>query len=199
MRTGPAIPFQKSCYTWTITYLIILCEWLYYKYVYRGSSPNMVSPNMDFTPTHFWFRDKKIRIYTVINAIPRSSSAIIPHLFIVSSQSPQTVRFRLTRFFSGPKMRVRRGPPVYQKKYTYIDVWCKRTLILKIFKTKLQNFSHLNVGTYTVWSEGFLYKVAPPELKISLIIHFVIHNSVVLSQNIENCCTILTPFCLSQY
>ena len=32
----------------------------------------------------------------------------------------------------------------------------------------------------TVWSEGFLYKVAPPELKISPIMYFVIHNSVVL-------------------
>ena len=34
----------------------------------------------------------------------------------------------------------------------------------------------------TVWSEGFLYKVAPPELKISPIMYFVIHNSVVLSK-----------------
>ena len=34
----------------------------------------------------------------------------------------------------------------------------------------------------TVWSEGFLYNVAPPELKISPIMYFVIHNSVVLSQ-----------------
>ena len=32
----------------------------------------------------------------------------------------------------------------------------------------------------TVWSEGFLYKVAPPELKNSLIMYFVIHKSVVL-------------------
>ena len=32
----------------------------------------------------------------------------------------------------------------------------------------------------TVWSEGFLYKVAPPELKISSIIYFVIHNLLVL-------------------
>ena len=31
-------------------------------------------------------------------------------------------------------------------------------------------------GSYT------LYKVAPPELKISLIMYFVIHNSVVLSK-----------------
>ena len=35
---------------------------------------------------------------------------------------------------------------------------------------------------YTVWSEEFLYKVAPPELKISPIMYFVIHNSVVLSK-----------------
>ena len=35
---------------------------------------------------------------------------------------------------------------------------------------------------YKVWSEGFLYKVAPPELKNSPIMYFVIHNSVVLSK-----------------
>ena len=34
----------------------------------------------------------------------------------------------------------------------------------------------------TVWSEGFLYKVAPPELKISPIMYFVMYNSVVLSK-----------------
>ena len=34
----------------------------------------------------------------------------------------------------------------------------------------------------TVGSEGFLYKVALPELKISPIMYFVIHNSVVLSK-----------------
>ena len=32
------------------------------------------------------------------------------------------------------------------------------------------------------WSEGFLYKVALPELKNSPIMYFVIHNSVVLSK-----------------
>ena len=35
---------------------------------------------------------------------------------------------------------------------------------------------------HTVWSEGFLYNVAPPELKNSPNIYFVIHNSVVLSK-----------------
>ena len=30
----------------------------------------------------------------------------------------------------------------------------------------------------TVWLEGFLYKVVPPELKISPIMYFVIHNSI---------------------
>ena len=34
----------------------------------------------------------------------------------------------------------------------------------------------------TVWSDGFLYKVARPELKNSPIMYFVIHNSVVLSK-----------------
>ena len=44
---------------------------------YRGSSPNTVSLNTDFTPTRFWFRDKKIRIYKVISAIPRSSAIFL--------------------------------------------------------------------------------------------------------------------------
>ena len=43
---------------------------------------------------------------------------------------------------------------------------------------------------YTVWSEGFLYKVAPPELKISPIMFFVIHNSVVWSKILK----IVVPF-----
>ena len=34
----------------------------------------------------------------------------------------------------------------------------------------------------TVWSEGFLYKVALPELKFSTIMYFVINNSLVLSK-----------------
>ena len=55
----------------------------------------------------------------------------------------------------------------------------------------------LKINTYinTVWSEGFLYKVAPPELKISPIMYFVIHNSVVLSKILK----IVVPFwpCLS--
>ena len=42
----------------------------------------------------------------------------------------------------------------------------------------------------TVWSEGFLYKVAPPELKISPIMYFVIRNSVVLSKILK----IVVPF-----
>ena len=49
-----------------------------------------------------------------------------------------------------------------------------------------KNLSHVLCFTaslhYTVWSEVFLYKVAPPELKISPIMYFVIHNSVVLSK-----------------
>ena len=43
---------------------------------------------------------------------------------------------------------------------------------------------------YTVWSEGFLYKVASLELKISPIMYFVIHNSVVLSKILK----IVVPF-----
>ena len=49
------------------------------------------------------------------------------------------------------------------------------------------HFSNGNFSSSTVWSEGFLYKVAPPELKISPIMYFVI-------QNIENCCAIRAKF-----
>ena len=34
-----------------------------------------------------------------------------------------------------------------------------------------------HISPCTVRSEGFLYKVAPPELKISPIMHFVMYNS----------------------
>ena len=44
----------------------------------------------------------------------------------------------------------------------------------------------------TVCSEGFLCKVAPLELKISPIMYFVIHNSVVLSKILK----IVVPFWL---
>ena len=39
-----------------------------------------------------------------------------------------------------------------------------------------------NGAVCTVCSEGFLYKVAPPELENSPIMYFVIHNLVVLSK-----------------
>ena len=38
---------------------------------------------------------------------------------------------------------------------------------------------------FTVWSQGFLYKVALPELKISPIMYFVMYNSVVLSKMLK--------------
>ena len=82
------------------------------KSTYSDSSPNTVSPNTDFAPTRFWFSYKIIHFYTTNSAIPHSS-AIFKNFHIVQSQSPPIVRFRLTRFFSGPKMRVRRGPAVY--------------------------------------------------------------------------------------
>ena len=68
---------------------------------YRDSLPNAILSNMDFAPTRFWFRDKKIHIYTVI-------SAIFLWLCIVQSQGPPTV------FFSSPKMRIRRGVSVFE-------------------------------------------------------------------------------------
>ena len=54
----------------------------------------------------------------------------------------------------------------------------------------LKNFQ--NQIDYIVWSEGFLYKVAPPELKTSPIMRFVIHNSVVLFKILK----IIVPFWL---
>ena len=47
-----------------------------------------------------------------------------------------------------------------------------------------------NFPPTTVWSEGFLYKVALPKLKIQPIMYFVIHNSVVLSKILK----IIAPF-----
>ena len=66
---------------------------------------------------------------------------------------------------------------------------CKRGCAIILY----QHF--LKRACVTVWSEGFLYKVTPPELKISPIMYFVIHNSVVLSKILK----ILVPFwpCLS--
>ena len=45
-------------------------------------------------------------------------------------------------------------------------------------------------GFFTVWSEGFLYNVAPLKLKNSPIMYFVIHNSVVSA----NILKIVVPF-----
>ena len=42
----------------------------------------------------------------------------------------------------------------------------------------------------TVWSEGFLHKVAPPELKISPNVYFIMYNSVVISKIMP----IIVPF-----
>ena len=53
-------------------------------------------------------------------------------------------------------------------------------------------FGYLFPWHHTVWSEGFLYKVAPPELKISPIMYFVMYNSVVLSKILK----IVVPFWL---
>ena len=58
------------------------------------------------------------------------------------------------------------------------------------FVTTIYNVLVFRVHAVTVWSEGFLYKVAPPELKISPIMYFVIHNSVVLSKILK----IIVPF-----
>ena len=90
----------------------------------------MISPNTDFPPTRFWFRDKKIHIY--ISAIP-CSSAIFLCLFIVWSQNSQTVQFRLTRFYSGSKMLVRRGPSIAYLLHIYYHNLPKSEFIFNIF------------------------------------------------------------------
>ena len=54
-----------------------------------------------------------------------------------------------------------------------------------LFRVSVSLFLTLKMSKkwcYTAWSEGFLYKVAPLELKNSPIMYFVIHNSVVLSK-----------------
>ena len=49
-----------------------------------------------------------------------------------------------------------------------------------------------SVPRFTVWSEGFLYKVAPPEVKISPSMYFSIYNGLV--QNSQNHCAISVKF-----
>ena len=49
----------------------------------------------------------------------------------------------------------------------------------------------------TVWSEGFLGKVAPPELKISSNVYFIMYNGVI--QNIAYLCAIFTLFVYVNY
>ena len=55
-----------------------------------------------------------------------------------------------------------------------------------------QDLQNLEVCMYnTVWSEGFLHKVPPPELKISPNVYFIMHNSVALSKILT---IIIVPF-----
>ena len=70
---------------------------------------------------------------------------------------------------------------------------CYKSLI----PIKMENYNFLKWQSKlyeycTVWSEGFLYKVAPLDLKILPIMYFVIHNSVVLSKILK----IVVPFWL---
>ena len=75
--------------------------------------------------------------------------------------------------------RTLRGPSI---NFNYISTSC----VYNSLHMQLLN-CHISLKQkfwiwYTVWSEGFLYKVATPDLKISPIMYFVIHNSVVLSK-----------------
>ena len=90
------------------------------------------------------------------------------------------------------------GTYIGSSKYKLVDI---RSLYL--FKKSPELSHHIPVSHWrnwsknrnlvgTVWSEGFLYKVALPELKISPIMYFVIHNLVVLSKILK----IVVPFWL---
>ena len=115
---------------------------------YRDSSPNVVLSNTDFAETRFWFRDKKMRIYTVISAISRSS-AIFLCLCIVQSQSPPTtVRFRLTSsfFWSQNARQARTSCPLWW--VTETGFWvrtCSTTIFLQPRKVIKRKSGHFNI------------------------------------------------------
>ena len=82
--------------------------------------------------------------------------------------------------------------------YFFLQLYCKfqSNIMHKVFALvkRWSFFYNKNFArsSNTVWSERFSYKVAPPELKISPIMYFVIHNSVVLSKILK----IIVPFWL---
>ena len=60
------------------------------------------------------------------------------------------------------------------------------TYELGIKNKKISQHFGLLVYLRTVWSEGFLDKVAPPELKISPIMYFVIQNGTTIFNILDN-------------
>ena len=63
----------------------------------------------------------------------------------------------------------------------FVIIICLLGVGKEIEQHKCLNFVNI-WATCTVWSVGFLYKVAPPKLKISLIMYFVMYNWEVLSK-----------------
>ena len=68
--------------------------------------------------------------------------SIIVQLLTHSTGGPQTVRFHLTRFFSGPKMCVRRGPPIGTS--DGVDIRLSK-LNQTIFRASESDFSRSNI------------------------------------------------------
>ena len=67
--------------------------------------------------------------------------------------------------------------------------WAKNSLVSLSKPFSKMHFLYTTI-IFTVWSEGFLYKVTLPELKISPIMHFVIYNLVLLFKILK----IVVPF-----
>ena len=99
------------------------------------------------------------------------------HLLITTGAIPNNNQGKPPFFYSTGSNRI------------YFDLLKKVCILHSALKIK--TYCNIKCG-YTVWSEGFLYKVAPSELKILPIIYFVIHNSVVLSKILK----IIVPFWL---
>ena len=80
--------------------------------------------------------------------------------------------FPLLPLKSTTKFTARGIAPVCNEEFDIVDEGLNLFKVSSILKLLLKIF-------YTVWSEGVLYKVAPPELNISPIMYFVMYNSIV--------------------
>ena len=78
---------------------------------------------------------------------------------------------------------------IERREYPHLAKFWKLDCLQTEIKAIFDPTNNCTLGT--VSSEGFLYKVAPLELKISPLRYFVIHNSVVLVSKILK---IIVPF-----